>query len=58
MRKGLHTQSQIWQSFGKIKSLLVIGGFALFIDTYDHCLILNYIILYLIKDFDGISGMD
>ena len=34
------------------------GAFILFIDPYDHCLILNYTISYLIKDFDGIGGID
>ena len=41
MRKGLHAQSQIWQSFGKegeeeARRSLPLGGFALFIDPYDH----------------------
>ena len=47
--------AEFWQDKNLSRSL---GGFALFIDPYDHCLILNYIISYLIKDFDGIGGTD
>ena len=46
---------EFWQD--KI-SLGYLGGFALFLDPYDYYLILNYIIFYLIKDFDRICGID
>ena len=46
MRKGLHTQSQIWQTFCKEEEEeeeeedpLSLWGFALFIDPYGHYLI-------------------
>ena len=39
---------EFWQDKRLSRSL---GGFALFIDLYDPCLILNYIISYLIKGF-------
>ena len=43
MRKGLHAQSQIWHNFCREgeeeEDPLSLGGFAIFIDPYDHYLI-------------------
>ena len=44
--------AEFWQGEKKKRRRsLVMGGFALFIDPYDHYLILNFIISYLIKGF-------